>query len=85
MLIIRTFNKTLAMKMSIIILPVKVGVKEITTTCHVIEGKIQYNLLLGYPWIEDMDIVLSTLHRFLNYLHNGMVHCIIGNKNPFNH
>ena len=32
-----------------------------------------------------MEEVLSTLHRCLKYLHNKMIHCIIGKLNHFIH
>jgi len=39
-LTIRAFNNTLEMIMGIAILLVKVGVREITVTCHVVEGQM---------------------------------------------
>lgn len=84
-LTIRAFNNTLATTMGIVVLPIRVGVREISATYHVVEGEMQYNLLLGHPWIEDMEAVPSTLHRCLKYLHKGTVHCIIGDPNPFSY
>lgn len=48
-LTIRAFENTLEIKMGIVILQVRVGVREITTTYHVLEGEMSYNLLLGQP------------------------------------
>jgi len=84
-LTIMAFNNTLATTMGIIILLVKVGVREITSTYHVVEGDMHYNLLLDQPLIEYMESIPSILHICLKYLHNGMVYYIIGNHNPFNH
>lgn len=69
-LIIRAFNNTLARKMGTVILSMKVGVREIPAICHVVEGEMQYRFLLGHSWIEDMDIVMLTLHRCLRFLYN---------------
>lgn len=79
------FNNTLTMTIGIIILPIRFGVTEISMTCHVVKGEMQYNLLLGWPWIEDMESILSTLHWCLKYLHNVTIHYIIGDPNPFRH
>lgn len=84
-LTIRAFDNALATTMGTIILPIRVGVGEISTTCHVVKGEMQYNLLLGCLWIKDMESVLYTLHRCMKYLHKVMVYCIIGNPNPFSH
>lgn len=43
---IQNFNNTLKTIMGKVISPIKVGVKEISTTYHVAEGDMQYNLLL---------------------------------------
>lgn len=84
-LTIRAFNNTMATMIVIVVLPIRVGIKEIIVTYHVVEGEMQYNLLLGHSWIEYMESIPSTLHRCLKYLHKGIVHCIIGDPNPFNH
>lgn len=82
-LIIRVFNNTLAMIMGIMILLVRVGVQETSTTFHVVKAEIQYNLLLGQPYIEYMESVPCALHRCMKYLNNSRVHCIIDDPNPF--
>jgi len=53
---------------------------------QVIEGDItQYNILLGRPWIKDMQCVPLTYHNCLKYIHNGIVHCVLGDDNPYSH
>lgn len=84
-LTIQAFNNTLETIMGTVVLPIRVDVREISMNYHVVEGEMQYNLLLGHPWIEDMEVIPSTLHRCLKYLHKGTVHCIIGDPNPFSH
>jgi len=45
-LTIKVFNNTLAITMGTIVFLIKVGVREILATCHVVKDDIQYNLLL---------------------------------------
>jgi len=61
-----------------------VDVKEILATYHVVKGEMQYNLL-GQSWIENMESVPYALHKYLKYLHMGVVYCIVGDLNPLNH
>lgn len=66
--------------------PITVGSKILQTLLQVIEGDImQYNLLLGRPWIRDMQCVPSTYHNLLKYIHNGVVHYVLGDENPYSH
>lgn len=46
-LTIRAFNNTLVITMGTVVLPIRVGIKEISMIYHVIEEEMQYNLLLG--------------------------------------
>lgn len=67
-------------------LPIIVGSKIIQTILQVIEGGItQYNIILGRPWIRDMKCVPLTYHNFLKYIHEGMVHCMPGDANPYSY
>jgi len=55
---LRDFNDTLCSTMVSISLPIIVGSKIVQTLLQVTEGDImQYNLLLGRPWIRDMQSI----------------------------
>jgi len=62
------------------------GSKIIQTSLHVIEGDIQqYNILLGRPWIREIECVPYALHGFLKYIHEGIFHCVLRVENPYLH
>jgi hypothetical protein len=46
---------------------------------HVIDVKTTYNILLGWPWIHENDIVSSTLHQCFKYRQNRQVRKIVAN------
>lgn len=35
------------------------------------EGNIPYNIILGRPWIHDMEEVPYTLHKCVKFEHKG--------------
>lgn len=37
------------------------------TKFQVVEATIIYNMILGRPWICEMDVVLSTLHQVFKF------------------
>lgn len=43
---IRAFNNNLYTIVGVVVIPIKVGVRLVSTTCHVVEGEMQYNILL---------------------------------------
>ena len=47
------------------------------------DSKLSYNLLLGRPWLHDMDAVPSTIHGRLKFEYQGYVHTVIGNPEPY--
>jgi len=47
----------------IITLPIRVGKKTLKTLFYITDGKPSFNLILGRPWIDDMEGVTYTLHR----------------------
>ena len=66
-------------------IPIKVGVISVPMPCHVVEGEMQYNILLGRPWIDEIDGVSSSIHGFFKYIYGGKTHCIPVDPIPFSH
>lgn len=64
-------------------LPVTLGIRTIQINFHVLSGKLSYNLILGRPWLHDMDVVPSILHGQLKYEYEGRIHTIIGDLEPY--
>lgn len=74
---IRAINDALCSTIGSIILHIVVRAKSILTLLHIIEGYItQYNILLGRPWIWEMQCVPSTYHGYFKYIHEGNVHYV---------
>ncbi|XP_070021680.1 uncharacterized protein [Nicotiana sylvestris] len=40
------------------------------TKFQVVEMEMAYNMILGRPWIHEMDVVPSTLHQVINFHHH---------------
>ena len=82
---IKSFNNVLCSIVGSILLPTTMGSKTMQTLLQVIEGEdiTQYNILLGRPWIKDMQCVPSTYHNCLKYIHEGVVHCVPGDEYPY--
>lgn len=73
---LRVFIDTISTTMGTIVLSLKVGPKNLHTLFHVIKGALQYNILLGKPWIDEMNDVSSTLHQCLKFIHEGNLTCV---------
>lgn len=60
---------------------IRVGqvVKEIV--CQVLDLQLTYNILLGRPWVHDIQIISSTYHQFLKFLYMGQEVTIPRNQN----
>lgn len=81
---IRDFNNTSSTTLGVVVIPIKVGVRCVHTTYHVVEGEMQYNIILGIPWIDEMEVdISSSKHGCINYLYEGNTHCIHVDPNPF--
>ena len=47
---------------------------------QVLDIPLAYNLLLGHPWLHDMQVVPSTYHQCIKFLHNGTEVIILGDN-----
>lgn len=83
---LRAFNDSLCSTMGFISLPITVGYKIVQALLQVIERDItKYKLLLGRLWIRDMQCIPSTYHNYLKYIHDWVVHCVLGYENRYSH
>ena len=69
MLAIKAFNNTLSTTLCLVVLMLKVGAKSIPTACHVVEGDMQYNIILDQSWIDEMEGVSSSKHGCFKYFY----------------
>lgn len=63
--------------------PLKVRSVVIHTECHVLDLDLPYNILLGEPWIQTLNVVPSTYHQCLKFPHQGREVTIPGDPLPF--
>lgn len=59
-------NSSVVTKGEIILTTVAEGVVK-DTKFQVIDMDMAYNMILGRPWIHEMDIVPSTLHQIIKF------------------
>jgi hypothetical protein len=55
----------------LIMLPIRMGPIVKNTFCQVLDQDFSYNILLGHPWIHDMQAVPSTYHQCLKFPYDG--------------
>ena len=55
----------------LIVLPIQVGPVVRDIVFQVLHKELTYNILLGRPWIHDMQAVPSTYHQCLKFPFNG--------------
>lgn len=65
------------------ILPIKVGPLQKDTTCQVLDLDLSYNILLGRPWIHEIQAIPSTYHQCLIFPYNGQEIMFSTDSNPF--
>lgn len=83
---LKSFNDALCSIVGSTSLPITVRTKIVQIVLQVIEGNItQYNILLGIPCIKDMKCILSTYHKYLKFIHEGVLHYILGNENIYSY
>lgn len=55
----------------IVVLLIHVGPVQKDTIFQVLDIDLAYNILLGRPWIHEMQVVPSTYHQCLKFPYNG--------------
>lgn len=66
-------------------LPIQVGPVQKDTMCQVLDIDLTYNILLGRPWIHEMQAVPSTYHQCVKFPYDGQEISISADHNPFQH
>ena len=54
-------------------LPIFFGDKTVNIEVKIFDTNLDYNLLLGWNWIYEMDAIASSLFRILYFPHEGMI------------
>jgi len=49
----------------------KIGGKMVSVEVEVIDGPLDYNLLLGFTWLYSMASIISTYFRMVTFPHQG--------------
>lgn len=72
------FDNVAKSSLGIITLLVKVGQVTLPTPIHVMSTELIYKFLLGRPWIHGIEVVPSTLHRQIKFIHNNTTYTLLG-------
>ena len=54
-------------------LHVKLGGKTVNVEVEVVNGSLDYNILLGRPWVYAMTVIISTYFRMIAFPHKGVI------------
>lgn len=67
----------------IITLPIRFGLATEDTLFHVLDIEMNYNMILGCPWLHAMKAVPSTYHQCLKFSYHNIEVTIPGDPDPF--
>ena len=54
-------------------LQVELGGKIVSIDVEVVDGPLDYNILLGRPWVYAMTAIVSTYFRMISFPHKGTI------------
>jgi len=80
---IRAYDSSSKKPIGIATIMITTGVRTIPAKFQIFDSKLSYNMLLGRPWIHDMEAVPSTLHGRLKFEFQGEVHIILADPKPY--
>jgi len=80
---IRAYDSSSKKPLGIATIMITTGVRIIPSKFQVVNSKFSYNILLGRPWIHDMEVVPSTLHGRLKFEFQREVHTILADPKPY--
>lgn len=63
-----------------VVLPIRVGHLQWDIIYQVLDISLDYNILLGHPWIHDMQAVPSTYHFCIKFPHDIIEITILANS-----
>lgn len=69
---IKAYDEEERTSKGLVLLSIKVGPVEKDVVCQVLDIPLSYNILLGRPWIHDMQAIPSMYHQCLKFPHNGV-------------
>lgn len=80
---IRAYDDQERVSQGTIQLPIQVGLAIMDVTCQVLDLDLPYNILLGCPWIHDMQVVASTYHQCVKFPYGNQEIKFHGDPKPF--
>ena len=54
-------------------LHVEIGGKTVNVDVEVVDGPLDYNILLGRPWVYVMAVIVSTYFRMIAFPYKGTI------------
>ncbi|GLJ42866.1 hypothetical protein SUGI_0888550 [Cryptomeria japonica] len=66
-----------------VVLPIKMGPVERNTLCQLLDLNLSYNILLGRPWIHNIQEIPSTYHQCVKFHHEGQEITIIADSSQY--
>ncbi len=70
--IIKVYDEAERSSKGLVVLPVRIGPMEKDVLFQTVDVEpLAYNILLGRPWIHDMQAVPSTFHQCVKFPYNG--------------
>ena len=54
-------------------LHVELGGKIVNVDVEVVDGPLDYNILVGRPWVYVMTVIVSTYFRMIAFPHKGVI------------
>lgn len=80
---IQAYDSSSKKPLGIATIMITTGFWTIVAKFQVVESKLSYNMLLGRPWIYDMDAIPSALHGRLKFEFQGEVHIVMGDPKSY--
>jgi hypothetical protein len=53
--------------------PILLGGKIVLVDVIVVQGPLDFNMILGHDYVYAMNVVVSTIFRVMNFPHNGII------------
>lgn len=77
------YDSSLKKPLGISTLLFSIGFRTISTKFEAVYSKLSYNIILGWPWIHDIEGIPSTLHMRLKFAFQEEVHTILTDPEPY--
>lgn len=80
---IKAYDDAERVSKGVVTFPLQVGPVTVDTPYQFIDLDLPYNILLGQPWIHNMQAIPSTCHQCLKFPYEGHEITIRGDSQPF--